>query len=170
MNPQTQKLERAKRLFMEYDGSRFYMSRDGIENEYASYGVTVATEIEWIQELENEKLKKIEEKGNWKVVYFFTNRHDYRYLDRFLDTVPRGNYTEKCAYLRSLIKAVDWGYFREKKLGREDLMRIFDFIRTQHPEIRKSVRSKSSIEFVDRILEDITKLETRLEQGCGEEC
>jgi hypothetical protein len=35
---------RARELYLAHDGSRFYMSRNGVEHEYLSYGVPLEVE------------------------------------------------------------------------------------------------------------------------------
>jgi hypothetical protein len=36
---------RARELYLAHDGSRFYMSRNGVEHEYLSYGVPLEVRI-----------------------------------------------------------------------------------------------------------------------------
>ncbi len=42
--------DRARTLYFDYAGSRFYMSHDGVLDEYRSYGISKAQEEKWRQE------------------------------------------------------------------------------------------------------------------------
>jgi hypothetical protein len=44
-------------LFSDYDGSRFYTSRDGVDAEYERYGVQADVERAWLEELTAKKLE-----------------------------------------------------------------------------------------------------------------
>ena len=44
-------LQSARDLFFRYDGSRFYMSRDGVEADYQEAGVPPEVETTWLEEL-----------------------------------------------------------------------------------------------------------------------
>ena len=46
-------MERAKELFLKYNGNRFYMDREGECGEYESYHISKETEEMWTQELIN---------------------------------------------------------------------------------------------------------------------
>jgi hypothetical protein len=164
MQEKNQSLEEAKRLFMNYDGSRFYMSRDGVEQKYRDYHIEPTIEQEWLGELERKRLAQLHDNPNWMTVYFFINRRDYRYLDRFLEAEPLGSFAERCAYLNTLLKGVDWAYFQERTLEKQRVLDACSYVRRWYPEIRRVVRSKSSIQFVDRVLENARKLENKIEQ------
>ena len=43
-------MERAKEMFLQYSGNRYYMSLDGVEQIYDSYRVSKETEEEWRRE------------------------------------------------------------------------------------------------------------------------
>lgn len=43
-------MERAKEMFLQYGGNRYYMSLDGVEQIYNSYRVSKETEEEWRRE------------------------------------------------------------------------------------------------------------------------
>ncbi len=50
-------VERAKELFCQYHGNRFYMDHDGVGAEYEGYHVSGETERIWTRELVSELLK-----------------------------------------------------------------------------------------------------------------
>jgi hypothetical protein len=76
---------RARQLFFEYDGSEFYMSRDGADDEY---------------------LAALDRPGNWKIVDFLAHHWDYSHVKELLSTVPRGAWWERVAYLEGLMDYV----------------------------------------------------------------
>ncbi len=43
-------MERAKELFLKYNGSRFHMDREGEGGEYGGYHISVETEARWAEE------------------------------------------------------------------------------------------------------------------------
>ena len=43
--------KKAKALFFEYDGSLFYMSRDGVDIQYKRYQVPKDVESKWLKEI-----------------------------------------------------------------------------------------------------------------------
>lgn len=53
-------IEKAKKLFFDYSGSAFYMSRDGVESEFRSYNVPVRLQDEWFIEIVRQfKMRKM---------------------------------------------------------------------------------------------------------------
>ena len=44
------RLQPARELFFTYDGSRFYMSRDGVEQDYLRFAVPREVETAWLEE------------------------------------------------------------------------------------------------------------------------
>jgi hypothetical protein len=100
-------LTRARKLFFDYDGSGFYMSRDGVDVEYERYGVPPDVERAWLEELAATKLELLARPGNWHVVHFLLHHGDTRHLTRLVEAKPLGVVWERCAYLETLLKYVD---------------------------------------------------------------
>ncbi|GAB4977530.1 hypothetical protein MAHJHV57_47390 [Mycobacterium avium subsp. hominissuis] len=50
---------KAREIFFNYDGSRFYMSRDGVEAEYERFSVPKEVENKWLEELTTHKLSML---------------------------------------------------------------------------------------------------------------
>lgn len=50
-------MERAKELFYQYHGNRFYMDHDGVGREYDGYRVSKETEARWTEELVSRLLR-----------------------------------------------------------------------------------------------------------------
>lgn len=99
-------IKNARKLFFEYDGSRFYMSRDGVENEYRQYGVSSELEIQWLEELTQQKLEKFREDGYWGVIHFLQHHHKHQYLELLLTVQPKGTLSEKCAFFEGLVRYI----------------------------------------------------------------
>jgi len=97
----------ARELFSDYDGSRFYMSRDGVDVEYERYGVPPDVERAWLEELTAKKLELLASPGNWSVVSFLLHHGDTRHLTRLMETKPFGVVWERCAYLEKLLMYVE---------------------------------------------------------------
>jgi hypothetical protein len=79
-------LRKAKRLFFKYDGSRFYMSRDGVEETYQSFRVPKHLESAWLQDLTRAKLRVLSRNGNWTVLEFLNHHADYGHLADVIDS------------------------------------------------------------------------------------
>ena len=94
----------AKDLFLRYEGSRFYMSRDGVEESYKDFNVPAELEAEWLDELTQRRLQALDAPGNWKVLQFLTHHGETRYLGAVLAVGPQGDFKEKCSYVEQLIK------------------------------------------------------------------
>jgi hypothetical protein len=92
-------MERARELFFRYDGSRFYMSRDGVEYEYLDYAVPHELEMQWLQELTAEKLARLDQPGNWWVLNYFCSHNETRYLHEVMHAEPLGEFWQRCSYL-----------------------------------------------------------------------
>ena len=96
-------MKEARRLFMTYDGSCFYMSRDGVEATYREAGVPPEVESAWLKELTHVRLRALPRKGNWKVLRFLNNRADYQHLAAVAQAEPKGVLWERCAFLEELL-------------------------------------------------------------------
>ena len=83
-------LDRARKIFFDYEGSRFYMSRDGVDVEYERYPVPQQLERKWLEELTASRLDMLDRSGNWWVVHFLWHHRDSRHLSRLIQTKPLG--------------------------------------------------------------------------------
>lgn len=93
----------AKKLFFDYDGSRFYMSRDDVVDSYIQAQVPPQIEAQWLAELKVEKLAALEEPGNWKTVYFLQHHGMYDCEQMVLQADPKGTLVERIIYLEVLL-------------------------------------------------------------------
>jgi hypothetical protein len=108
-------MKEAKKLFVRYDGSRFYMSRDGVEADYMRARIPSEVEVTWLEELKRDKLRHLSQRGNWQVLHFFLHHADLGHLADFVQAEPGGMLWERCAYLEELLR-----YAGEvKKTGRD---------------------------------------------------
>jgi hypothetical protein len=96
-------LQEAKRLFFEYDGSRFYMSRDGVEANYREAGVPPETEAAWLRELTRAKLDLLSREANWAVLQFLNHHEDPGHIDEVVCADPRGSLWQRSAFLEELL-------------------------------------------------------------------
>lgn len=96
-------LDDARKLFFDYDGSRFYMSRDGVESSYEEACVPREVEATWLEELTRDKLGLLAREGNWAVLHFLNHHSDFRHLAEILSARPLGMMWQKCAFLEKLL-------------------------------------------------------------------
>ena len=117
-------MERAKEMFLQYGGNRYYMSLDGVEQIYDSFRVSKETEEAWRREfLEQFFMQKSSGKaalGAYRTAaVFLTGRSDHR--ERFLYYPLRSDWLDDVTILfmlqTALRKAEEWG--RKGKLAKE---------------------------------------------------
>jgi hypothetical protein len=95
--------DRARKIFFDYEGSRFYMSWDGVDVEYERYSVPQQLERKWLEELTASRLDMLDRSGNWRVVHFLWHHGDSRHLARLIQAKPLCAFWERCAYLEELV-------------------------------------------------------------------
>jgi hypothetical protein len=149
-------IDRARELFFKYDGSRFYMSRDDVEEEYRSYDVPEQLRKQWLEELTATKLDKLEE-GNWSVVYFLLHHRDTRHLPRILQATPRGSYGQRCAFLEDVLDYVKMCAHAEV-IGRSQIREAAQYVLNQARPIEMDVEQDDSRERVARIIASATEM------------
>ncbi len=99
----TMDMHEAKKLFFRYDGSRFYMSRDGVEGDYLNAGVPPEAEAAWLKELTQDKLRLITQDGNWWVLHFLNYHADTGHLAEVVQADPKGKLWQRCAFLEEFL-------------------------------------------------------------------
>jgi len=134
---------RARELFFQYDGSRFYMSRDGVEDEYVDYAVPKQLEKQWLEELTQVKLDLLEQPGNSLVLNFLLNNRDTRHLARILDATPQGPFGLRCAFLEGVLKYVEL-CTRAQAINRVQIREAADYVLKQAQIISSDVGHDSS--------------------------
>jgi hypothetical protein len=155
--------QEAKGLFFRYDGSRFYMSRDGVEAGYLEAGVPPEAEAAWLRELTCDKLRFLSHGGNWAVLHFLNHHSDVGYLDEVVQADPKGAMWERCAFLEELL-----AYSSKAKKAGGDPSLVFRAIRNAIVEAERLVgraKSKDSIARVRAVLVQARHLLSETEAG-----
>jgi hypothetical protein len=98
---------RARELYLAHDGSRFYMSRNGVEHEYLSYGVPLEVEEQWRRELVAEKIAKLSQPGNWTTMNYLCHHNDTGYLNEAVTAEPLGEPWQRVSYLELLLEYIE---------------------------------------------------------------
>jgi hypothetical protein len=104
MNPEDER--RAKELFLEFEGSTFYMSRSGEDEEYRSLGVPPELEARWLAELTDVRLDSLRYPGNWKSINFLWHHSNFAHVRDVLAADPLGVLWEQCAFLEHRLKYI----------------------------------------------------------------
>ncbi len=153
-------LQKAKKLFFNYDGSTFHMSRDGVEGEYHSYHIPVLLQNEWLNELRAEKLTKLTERGNWKVIYFLNTHQQEGYLDKLISIKPLGKFWEKCAYLETLLNYA----INTQKPNKSQLPKLITFIADRINEMERTIKADHSKQRIEEIKSQLEQLKEELKK------
>lgn len=100
-------MDRARELFFRYEGSGFYMSRDGVDAQYRRYTVPPELEQRWRNELTAQKIAALRRPGTWSTqyyaLYYLRQRDDTRFLPEAMRAEPGGEFWQRCAYLEQLL-------------------------------------------------------------------
>lgn len=153
---QMNSIEKAKELFFQYDGSRFYMSRNGVEDEFAIYNISEALQKQWLLELREQKLAKLGERSNWRIIHFLNHHALEGYLDKLISNEPLGDFWEKCTYLEELVKYTN-NTQRPNKLLLEKVLEYFNFWIIKIKEIAKSEQSKQRIIEIEKKISEFVQ-------------
>jgi hypothetical protein len=148
--------EKAKELFFKYDGSTFYMSRDGVEKEFYSYDIPDSLQKDWLTELREQKLSKLNERGNWTIIHFLNHHRQKGYLDKLISGKPLGEFWERCAYLEELIEYTTDTQKPDKFLSDKTLKYFNDCI-IEIERVAKSDNSKQRIKALQDKAKELTQ-------------
>jgi hypothetical protein len=97
---------RARQLFEQYDGSLFFMSRDGADVEYRRLAVPRATEAAWLVDLTARKIASLGEPGSFRVIAFLMHHADFSHVSAVVAADPKGNGSDQLNYLREALAYV----------------------------------------------------------------
>jgi hypothetical protein len=100
-------LARARELFFAYDGSGFYMSRDGSEVEYRECEVPPALEAQWRDELTADKIAKLAEPGNWRSLNYMCHHNNTGFLREVAHAEPLGELWQRISYLELALEYIE---------------------------------------------------------------
>ena len=158
-------LERARRLFIRFDGSRFYMSRDGVIEEYERYGVPPELEGSWLQELTDVHLAEIGSANGWRTVDFLLQHVMLDRLEQLLSPPPSGVLWQRCAYEEELLRYLDRcgdgqvaGPVRAPLCYSADVLEEgLARVETNAQALHRRVRAERSVARVDKLLAGVSR-------------
>ena len=149
-------LRAARKLFFEYEASKFGMWHEGVYDRYCSYGVTESQESAWLAELTALQLSRLAEPGNWRAVYWLWQVERCDHLDEVLKAVPLGQLWERCAFLEEVL-----GYYRlcrRKRRSRAGQARVRETVLTHAIALRRRCRSAEKVARVEKIISAARRL------------
>lgn len=152
--------KRAKKLFFEFDGSRFYMSRNGVEDEYLQANVPAELEAQWLEQLTKTKLGDLSKPGNYWVLHFLLHHQDFRHFSIVTDAVPLGTLWQKSAFLEDLLD-----YIRQcqRPNPQQWILEATNRLLVHAHTLRGKARAKESVARIDRLIEESNVFRRRLE-------
>lgn len=80
----------AGELFFRYDGSRFCMSRDDLEEEYLAHRVPDSLEVEWMRELTGQHARSLSGSYDWRALNCFPSHGDTSHVQLAVSASPAG--------------------------------------------------------------------------------
>ncbi len=156
----------AKELFFSYDGSRFYMSRDGVEKTYSGFDVPPETEREWLAELTETRVRELDGEDNWRALHFLIHHDDYRHLGAVVAASPKGKLWQRCSYLENLLTYL-------KKADQRSLVSAgamesaLESVARQCAELGRRARSDKSRRRVEHLAREVEIVTRRIERRVG---
>jgi hypothetical protein len=111
-------MARARELFFAYDGSGFYMSRDGSDMEYRAYKVPRELEAQWRDELAADKIAKLAEPGNWRSLNYLCHHNNTGFLYEVAHAEPLGELWQRISYLELALEYIERckGHYRRGEI------------------------------------------------------
>jgi hypothetical protein len=111
-------MARARELFFAYDGSGFYMSRDGSDMEYRAYKVPRELEAQWRDEMAADKIAKLAEPGNWRSLNYLCHHNNTGFLREVAHAEPLGELWQRISYLELALEYVERckGHYRRGEI------------------------------------------------------
>jgi hypothetical protein len=94
---------RARELFEAYDGSTFFMSRDGADEEYRSLQVPRGIEAMWLADLTARKVASLGQPDGAMAIVFLQHHQDFTHVVEVMATQPKGNGSDQLDYLRAAL-------------------------------------------------------------------
>jgi hypothetical protein len=157
-------LEEAKEIYFQYQGSTFFMTRDGVD--YTMF-LEVPHEVltEWDAEIKDLELAKLGLPGNVEALSFLAHHGYFEHLGDVLATPPLGRLWQRCAYLEQLLIFLDCcsdDRYPPPNVRYEPqtLWAALEWVIAQAAVVRRRARSKASYARVDRI---VAEAQSRLE-------
>jgi hypothetical protein len=156
-------MQEAKKLFFQYDGSLFYMSRDGVEADYLKAGIPPEAETAWLMELTQDKLRLLSQEGNWIVLHFLNDHEDIGHLAEVVQADPKGKLWQRCAFLEQFL-----AYTKKVKRAGGDPSLVSGAIRkaiVEAERLLKRARAEDSIQRVRAVMVQARQFLDEIEMG-----
>lgn len=97
----------ARELFFRHDGSRFYMSRNGLEEEYLAHRVPKNLEVKWMRQLTEQHARSLSGSYDWWALNFFLSHRDTSHVRLAVSAPPAGKLIDQIIYLEMLARYLD---------------------------------------------------------------
>ena len=152
----------ARDLFFNYDGSLFYMSRDGADREYQSYAVPGDQEREWLRELTAHHLAALVKPGNWWTLNFLVHHRDTNHLARVVATPPLGELWQRTAYLELMLEYLS--ACQSAGVSRAQIVSALQVVQKHAMGLMTRSRSDTSRARVAKVLEESQRRIEKLHQ------
>ncbi len=135
---------------MAYEGSSFYMSRDGANERYEAFHVPRDVERGWLAELTVRWVERLAEPGNWWSVSLLAHHTDFSYVAEVIASDPKGRLWERCAYLEHMLDYVS-AAARRGQATRTDVTRAAERALALAGGLRRAAGSARSAARVDAL-------------------
>jgi hypothetical protein len=149
----------AKRLFFDYDGSTFYMSRNDVETVYKAYHVPIEIENEWKRELTALRLSQYRETGKFAYLGYLLENNHAELLAAILERKPNGTYINKLVVLEMISSYVLKHVSTIKNIPEESI----GFFRKLASELIAGIPKRYSAFNIDNRLAKISEAIGRIE-------
>ena len=143
--------DEARHLFIAYEGSTFYMSRDGVEERYRDLHVPRDVEERWLAELTAGWIDRLAESGNWKSVHRLMHHADFTHVSTVVDSEPKGRLWERTAYLEEMLGYVG-AAFSKSRATRDEVVGAAEKALASSDALRRAGRSTASRARVDALV------------------
>jgi len=150
----------ARELFNRYDGSVFYMSRDGSDREYRAYGIPKEVEDQWLAELTERKLQRLDQPKNWWSLNFLNDHQDPRHLERVIASPPLGELWERTVYLELMLRYIS--VCQPAGVSRELIRTALDTAEEHAQKLVAAARSDKSRDRIARVLTEVERRKRKL--------
>ena len=145
----------AKKLFLDYEGSSFFMDRDGMRPLYLTAKIDASTEAIWLEELKLTWLASLTSPGNWRAVMLLTHHGDFSHLEELIAVEPLGVFWQKCAFLENLLHLIK--HYKEV-FNSEQYRKAIDQITLLATKLTYRVRAADSKARVQQIIDSASEL------------
>lgn len=149
-----EKLNRARKLFYDHDGSRFYMSRNGVEKEFLSYNVPESLQSEWLADITNTYITELKRSGRRGIIGFLEHHGNYDHTKDILKSRPSGKLLDKVVFLEELVSYVKHYHLTVKGriLEKDEIEMIKKYLIENAEILLKKARAEEMKNRIERIM------------------